>query len=93
MQNYYLEFDLNDAEVQIQNYGEELAKVARSISSKAAPLLSGDRRYLDQKLIVEDFDSSLDEAVTDFLEACIPSFHLWVDIQHGLDGKAKIILA
>lgn len=93
MQNYYFEFDLNDAEVQIQSYDEELASVARSISSKAVDPFSDGRHYLEPVLIVEDFKPSYDKEVTDFLETCIPTFAIWVDILHELDGKAKIILS
>lgn len=90
----YFQFNSDVAKKHIQNHEEGFTQVAKNILHKAENAFRNGRCYLDQKFTIEDFDSSLDEEVTDFLEACIPYSHLWVDIQHGLDGrKAKIILS
>lgn len=92
----YFQFDSNVAKKHIQGIqrsDEELAKVEKSIFSQTvAPFLDG-RQCLEEVVIVEDFESSYDKAVTDFLETCIHTFALFVRIQHEQDGKAKIILA
>lgn len=93
MKSYYFQFDSNVAKELIQTYDETLAKVANNISQKVVtPFLDG-QQCLESEVIVEDFNPSYDEAVTDFLETCIHTFALWVDVQHELDGKAKIILS
>ena len=95
MQNAYYQFDSSVAETYIWNKDEGFVRVAKNICKKAVylPKCVTDYLYLKGETVIEDFNPSYDETVDHFLETCIPSFNLFVKIQHCPDEKiSKIIL-
>lgn len=91
----YLEFNSSIAENYIRNHDEKFSLIGESIRKKADyhPNHVNNSLYLEGEFTIEDFSPSYDEMVEDFLETCIPTFALFVKIEHGLDGNiSKIIL-
>lgn len=88
----YCQIDLSVASNHIQDHDEVFAHVAENIIKKANwnPRLGVSQ--LVSPFEIEDFDSSYDEMVCDFLYTCIPAFSLGANIQH-MDGRSKIILS
>lgn len=66
--------------------------VATEIIKKSESTFSNERCYLEKRFTIEDFSSSYDEMVVEFLKTCIPVlFGLRVIIQHE-DGNCTITL-
>lgn len=88
----YFMLDSNLATEHIQSLDDEVFNhVATEIIKKSESTFPNGRCYLEKRFTIEDFSSSFDEMVVEFLKTCIPVPDLCVIIQHE-DGNCTITI-